>query len=327
MRKDRGGTVVALSTAVPVLAGRVPPASRVLPTGSGPRAVDCGGCSISVPALPTGGADPQSRLDESRVPEEPPHSCSQARPSRRLAAQASSGTRFGRRRLEGRGGGGHPGGREPHPPRPQRKSLWQSIAKSALLLPLVLTVAACRGDLSTEPPVHLNPHMDTLPRYDPQEGNPMFADGRAMRPLVPGTVARGHLRDDPHRFRGLVDGQPATTLPMPVTKALLERGEERYQIFCAPCHDGAGYGNGLVAQRGFQPPPSNLHDKRLREKPVGHFYQVITDGIRNMPSHAAQIPVDDRWAIAAYVRALQLSQHATIDDVPEDVRASKGWTQ
>ena len=201
------------------------------------------------------------------------------------------------------------------------------IPGALIILAGAISFVGCRGGRHEDPPIHPNPHMDTVPRFDPQEENPFFRDGMAMRPLVPGTVARGHLRADAHRYEGKVDGALTDELPMPVSQQLLERGRERYEIFCAPCHDGAGYGQGVVAKRGLQPPPSNLHEQRLRELPLGHLFDVITHGVRNMPAYNRQIPPDDRWAIAAYVRALQLSQNARLEDVPEEVKTSKGWTQ
>jgi cytochrome c len=161
--------------------------------------------------------------------------------------------------------------------------------------------------------------MHDQPRYEPLEASSFFADGRASRPLLPGTVARGQLRTDTHAYTGKVDGNLVETLPMPVTRALLERGRERYNIYCAPCHDRLGGGQGMVVQRGFRRPPS-LHIDRLREAPIGHFYDVMSNGFGVMMDYAAQVPPADRWAIAAYIRVLQLSQHAQLTDVPEDIR-------
>jgi mono/diheme cytochrome c family protein len=193
-------------------------------------------------------------------------------------------------------------------------------------LALAATLAGCRGQPSTEPPLRPIRHMFDQPRFDVQEGNPFFADGRAARPDVPGTIIAGEAMVDDHLYRGLVDGKPADMPPMAVTPELLARGQQRFDIYCRPCHDGAGTGNGLVVQRGLQPPPPNYAEPRLRAAPVGHFFQVISKGIRTMPTYAAQIPVADRWAIATYVRALQLSQDAPLAAVPADVRAARGWT-
>lgn len=157
-------------------------------------------------------------------------------------------------------------------------------------------------------------------RYEPLEASDLFADGRSARPPVANTVPRGHLRLDAHLYEGTVDGEAATTFPMTIDRALLERGRERYDIFCAPCHDRVGNGNGMVVQRGFRR-PSSLHVARLRDATPGYYFDVITNGYGAMSGYAAMIPARDRWAIIAYVRALQLSQNATLDDVPPDERA------
>lgn len=161
--------------------------------------------------------------------------------------------------------------------------------------------------------------MYDQPRYKPLAKSEFFEDGRASRPLVQGTVARGSL--DPFApAGGGAPGSLATTLPMPLTRELLSRGRERYGIFCAPCHDATGTGRGMVVRRGYRPPPS-LHIERLRDAPVGHLYDVMTRGLGAMADYAQQIPPADRWAIAAFVRALQLSQRAGVADVPREERA------
>jgi mono/diheme cytochrome c family protein len=166
--------------------------------------------------------------------------------------------------------------------------------------------------------------MHDQPKYQPYERSRFFADGRAARPVVPGTVARGQLREDAWFHRGVgPSNAPASAFPSPVTVRDLERGRERYDVYCSPCHDRTGGGNGMIVQRGF-PAPVSFHEARLREAPVGHFFQAITGGFGVMPSYATQIPVADRWAIIAYIRALQLSQHASISDVPADERAKLG---
>lgn len=177
---------------------------------------------------------------------------------------------------------------------------------AGFVLAAALALAGCRQDMFDQP------------RYRPYRESDFFGDRRSARPPVPGTIARGELRDDPHLYTGRVNGVLVTTFPFPVTRDLLERGRERYDIFCTPCHDRVGNGNGMVVRRGYRAPPS-LHIDRLREAPVGHYYDVITNGLGAMPDSAAQIPVRDRWAIVAYVRALQLSQRATPADVPADV--------
>ncbi len=157
--------------------------------------------------------------------------------------------------------------------------------------------------------------MYDQPKYRPLQYSEFFGDDRSSRPTIPGTVAQGLLNADAHLMLGEVDGKPAELFPEPVTMDMLQRGRERFNIFCSPCHDRAGTGNGMVVQRGFKKPVS-FHDPRLRASPVGYFYGNITKGFGQMPSYAAQIPVRDRWAIVAYIRALQLSQQATLDDVP-----------
>jgi mono/diheme cytochrome c family protein len=165
--------------------------------------------------------------------------------------------------------------------------------------------------------------MDNQPKYRPLRPSTFFEDGQSERPLVFGTVARGYLRDDVELYMGKVPGSepPAdtTTFPFPITRAVLDRGQERFNIYCSVCHGRLGNGDGMVAQRGFRPPPS-YHIDRLREAPVGHLFDVMTSGFGAMPSYADQIPPRDRWAIVAYIRALQLSQHATLADVPPEER-------
>ncbi|MBI4537329.1 MAG: cytochrome c [candidate division NC10 bacterium] len=161
--------------------------------------------------------------------------------------------------------------------------------------------------------------MADQPRYNPLAKSTFFEDARSARPLVPGTVARGHLRADEPFFAGKSGGELVTALPFPLTRGLLERGQGRFNIFCSPCHDRTGNGGGMVVRRGYRRPPS-FHNERLREAPIGHFFDVITNGFGAMPDHAAQIPPTDRWAIAAYIRALQLSQNATLADVPPRAR-------
>jgi hypothetical protein len=161
--------------------------------------------------------------------------------------------------------------------------------------------------------------------YDQEKDKPLgqsnfYSDRRASRPLPDGTVARGWLRADQRLYAGKDGRGLVTALPMPLTRELLLRGRERFNIFCAPCHDRTGGGRGMVVRRGYQPPPS-LHDERLRDAPVGHFFDVMTNGLGAMPDYASQIPVEDRWAIGAYVKALQLSQYAPVSDVPPEKRA------
>jgi cbb3-type cytochrome c oxidase subunit III len=163
--------------------------------------------------------------------------------------------------------------------------------------------------------------MADQPRYEPLQKSDFFDDQRTARPIVEGTVARGHLNADEQLYTGKAGGEPAKTFPFPIDRQVLQRGEERFNIFCAPCHDRVGDGQGMIVRRGFRPPPS-FHIDRLREAPPGHFFDVISHGFGSMPDYAAQIPVRDRWAIVAYIRALQLSQNAAIGDVPEDKRGA-----
>jgi hypothetical protein len=168
--------------------------------------------------------------------------------------------------------------------------------------------------------VGCQPEFDDQPRYEPLEASDFFEDGRSARHLVPGTVARGQLMPDTPLTTARADGQVVSHLPLPVTRELLERGRERYDIFCTPCHDRVGMGQGMIVRRGYPRPPS-LHVPRLREAPVGHFFEVITQGYGGrMPAYGWTIPPSDRWAIVAYIRALQLSQHATLAEVPEAER-------
>lgn len=173
----------------------------------------------------------------------------------------------------------------------------------ALSMGVVLLGAACRQD------------MHDQPKAKPQSKSKFFADGRTGRLPVEGTVAQGDLRADDHLYKGKVDGKFVTTFPFAITAAVLERGHDRYNIFCAPCHGQTGLGNGMVVQRGHKVAAS-YHVDRLRNETPGYFFDVITNGFGAMYGYAAQVPVNDRWAIAAYVRALQLSRNATIDDIP-----------
>ena len=189
--------------------------------------------------------------------------------------------------------------------RPERASrgLQRQAARVALLAALLVCLPGCRLD------------MHIQPKYLPLAKTDFFGDGRSERPVVEGTVARGHLRLDEQLYTGKVNGQLATTFPFPITRADLERGRERFTIYCAPCHDVSGTGRGMIVQRGFPAPPS-YHIQRLRDAPVGHLFDVITNGLGNMYPYASRVTPEDRWRIVAYIRALQLSQFAKIEDVP-----------
>jgi len=161
--------------------------------------------------------------------------------------------------------------------------------------------------------------MHVQPKYLPYEPTDFFGDGRSERQPVPGTVARGQLRLDELMFTGRENGVVVDKFPFPITKADLDRGRERYNVYCTPCHDYTGTGRGMIVQRGFPQPPS-YHIQRLRDAPAGHFYEVMTNGFGAMYSYAARVEPADRWRIAAYIRVLQLSRNATIQDLPESVR-------
>ena len=162
--------------------------------------------------------------------------------------------------------------------------------------------------------------MQDQPKYIPLRPSTFFADGRSERPLVDGTVARGHLEADTAFYTGKIDGKVVDAFPIPITREVLDRGQQRFNIYCSPCHDRLGTGLGMVVRRGYRRPPS-FHIERLRKASVGYIYDVITEGFGAMPDYAAQIEPYDRWAIVAYERALQLSQNASINDVPPEARA------
>jgi mono/diheme cytochrome c family protein len=177
------------------------------------------------------------------------------------------------------------------------------------LLSAAVLLSGCRGQTSRKPPIFIQHGMEFQPRFNAFEGNAFYADGRNMRTPPAGTVARGLLKDEDAYYRGGDSAAPLHTSPVPMTAELLERGQGRYNIYCAPCHARTGLGNGMVVQRGFLPPPS-LNDPRIVSLGDGQIFQVISKGKGNMPSYAKQVPEADRWAIVAYVRALQYSQNA-----------------
>jgi mono/diheme cytochrome c family protein len=161
--------------------------------------------------------------------------------------------------------------------------------------------------------------MHDQPKYIPLRESAFFSDARSARALVVGTVARGQLHEDAHLYTGRVNGTDTAMFPFRIDSLVMARGQERFDIYCSPCHGRTGFGDGMVVRRGYRRPPS-YHDDRLRKAPVGHFFDVISNGFGAMPDYAAQINVKDRWAIVAYVRALQLSEHATVADVPAEQR-------
>jgi hypothetical protein len=208
----------------------------------------------------------------------------------------------------------------------------RAFARNGFLFALLLT--GCRQDMADQP------------KYMPLEQSDLFADKQASRPLEPGTIARGYLQEDSAFFTGAkeTDIQPAlvsaligagtvwnvvvlslpmqepvTEFPFPITESVMKHGQERFNIYCAVCHDRVGTGHGRIVQRGYIHPPT-FHTDRLRNAPVGHYFQVITRGFGAMPDYAQQIPPGDRWAIVAYVRALQESQNTPLNDIPEAVQ-------
>jgi len=157
--------------------------------------------------------------------------------------------------------------------------------------------------------------MHDQPKYIPLRSSDFFHDDRSARPIVEGTVARGHLHEDSLLYTGKANGADATLFPFAVDARVMARGQDRFNVYCSPCHGRTGSGDGMIVRRGYRRPPS-LHAERLRGSSVGHYFDVMTNGFGAMPDYAAQVRAEDRWAIAAYIRALQFSEHATIDDVP-----------
>ena len=196
---------------------------------------------------------------------------------------------------------------------------------SLALLPLAWIYRA-QASASPVPRLHVVWDMDSQAYHRPQSGSAQFADGRAMRRPVDGTVSRDGLRDDDAYFLGKVDGEWVEGFPGGLDQALMLRGRERYDIFCAPCHGAAGLGDGPVARRAVQlaegtwTPPSILTAAATVARPEGELFDIVSHGVRNMPAYDAQIPVADRWAIVAYVRALQRSASGSLDDVPPSQR-------
>jgi mono/diheme cytochrome c family protein len=172
-----------------------------------------------------------------------------------------------------------------------------------------LLAAGCRQD------------MHDQPKYKPFAKSDFFADRRSARPLVDGTIARGHLRDDAVLYTGKAAGKPVDAFPVAVTAAVMARGQERFDIFCSPCHGRTGAGDGMIVRRGYRKPPT-FHQDRLRQAAPGYTFDVITNGFGAMPDYAQQIPVGDRWAIVAYIKALQRSQNAAVGSVPAEARTA-----
>jgi mono/diheme cytochrome c family protein len=182
-----------------------------------------------------------------------------------------------------------------------RSCIWRSIALCLTLL------AGCQQEMAQQP------------RHEPLEASAFFEDGRSSRDLVPGTVARGQGPEAAPWSRGRASGEAVTALPLPLTHDLLARGQERYNIVCTPCHDRVGTGHGMIVRRGYPRPPS-FHIPRLRQAPIGHLFAVMSDGYGAMPAYGDLVAPPDRWAIAVYIRALQLSQYAPVAELPAEMR-------
>ncbi|RME93264.1 MAG: cytochrome c [Verrucomicrobia bacterium] len=195
------------------------------------------------------------------------------------------------------------------------------LAFFALLTLIVVGIAGFRGGTSRKPPIELFPDMDRQPKLRPQTPDPFFPDGRASREPVPGTVARGQPFEDTPFNTGRVPGTTnfVETLPVPVTAALLERGRERFTIHCSPCHGQQGDGKGVTTKLGMAV-VGNLHDPRIVRQPDGEIFNTLSYGKNLMQGYAPNIDLADRWAIVAYVRALQLSRLATLEEVPAELR-------
>jgi mono/diheme cytochrome c family protein len=183
------------------------------------------------------------------------------------------------------------------------------VGISAVLV--VVASSACRRD------------MQDQPKYTPLQPSSFFVDGRSARPVPPNTIPRGHLNDDDSFHTGGANGTFLDTIPVALSRPMLERGRQRYDIYCAPCHSNIGDGNGMIARRGFKI-PANFHTDRLRQAPPGYVFQVISNGYGAMPDYSNQLNVNDRWAIVAYIKALQLSRNATVADVPSDAKQQLG---
>jgi mono/diheme cytochrome c family protein len=191
--------------------------------------------------------------------------------------------------------------------RPAKAGRYVSVL--IVVIVIALTGSACRQD------------MHDQPKYTPLRSTPFFGDVRSARPLIAGTVAQGQLHEDPFLETGKIGNADATVFPFPVDAAVMARGRERFEIFCTPCHGRTGTGDGMIVQRGYRRPPT-YHDDRLRNAPIGHFVDVMANGFGAMPDYSDQVNARDRWAIAAYIRALQLSQHAQLADVPDRERGA-----
>src|SRR3954465_796992 len=195
------------------------------------------------------------------------------------------------------------------------RSMWfRAFVLTFCLLPSAFCLSGCRQKMSNQP------------KYDPLEPSDFFADGMSARPRVPGTVARGELPLEGFLVTGKIAGADGDGFPFVVTAQVMNRGQERFNIYCSPCHGRRGDGNGMIPSRGLRHPPS-FHSEALRAAKTGHFFDVMTNGFAPMPPYNVQVPVNHRWAIIAYIRALQLSQNGTMNDLPPAQRAQLGGTQ
>jgi mono/diheme cytochrome c family protein len=195
------------------------------------------------------------------------------------------------------------------------------LGVGALALAALAAGGCARGCTSSRPPIHLNPSMDDQPKVRPQAASPFFYDGAGMRPPVPGTVAIGGLKEDAAFFTGKgADGQFVAAIPMPADEAMLERGRQRYVIYCQPCHDARGDGKGILFQRGSVP-TATFHQDKVLKYPDGQLFDVITNGMGLMPSYRWPIPPSDRWAIIAHVRELQRDRLARAAAAPASAQA------
>lgn len=182
-----------------------------------------------------------------------------------------------------------------------------NLKRLTLILPLLL-MCSCKQEMA---------HSG---RFSPMDYSPFFKDGRIARPQPVGTVARNQLHEDAFLYTGMQNSKLSTTFPFQITRGVVLRGQERFNIYCAPCHDRGGTGKGLAVQNGFERAPVSFHEQRLREAPPGYFYQAISHGFGVMNGYSTQITPEDRWAIVAYIRALQLSENAVVADLPENDR-------
>ncbi len=201
---------------------------------------------------------------------------------------------------------------------------WRMTQRGAVCVAAALSLWSCQGQPSADPPIHLNPNMDNQEKLVAYGESRISADGAAMRTPPAGTVARGQLVTDIAYHSGVdASGDTLRQMPVAITMPLLQRGRERFNIYCSPCHGQVGDGRGIMVTRGYVPPPS-FHTDRIRNMRDGEIFGVITNGVRNMPSYRHQIPVDDRWAITAYLRTLQRAHNATLNDIPLEQRDKLG---